>query len=144
MSSTHKRRMVWITVLLLGLGSAAALVLYALKQNINLFYTPTQMAAHEAPVGMRIRVGGMVTKGSIKRDNASNLDNVAVRFVITDWVQSLTVDYNGILPDLFREGQGVVAMGRLQPEGVFLADEILAKHDENYMPPEVAKSLGLK
>lgn len=144
MTKTHKHRMLIISVLLLALGSIAALVMYALRQNINLFYTPTQIAAQEAPLNKRIRVGGMVRKGTVKRENISNSDNVAVQFVISDLTHPLTVHYQGILPDLFREGQGIVASGYLNPKGVFVAEEVLAKHDENYMPPEVAKALGLK
>jgi cytochrome c-type biogenesis protein CcmE len=144
MTKVHKRRMISISVLLLALGSALALVMYALRQNINLFYTPTQIAAQEAPVNKRIRVGGMVSKGTVQRENISNSDNVAVQFVISDWVHPLTVHYQGILPDLFREGQGIVASGHLKPNGIFVAEEVLAKHDENYMPPEVAQALGLK
>lgn len=134
MSARHKHRMIWITVLLLGLGIGIALVLYALRQNINLFYTPSQIMRQEAAVGARIRVGGMVAKGSVKRELGGPSDNAAVQFVISDVVNSLIVDYKGILPDLFKEGQGIVVSGRLQANGAFIADEVLAKHDENYMP----------
>ncbi len=139
MSKTHKRRMLVISVLFLALGSIIVLVMYALRQNINLFYTPTQIAAQEAPVNKRIRIGGMVKEGTVKREDVSNSDNVAVQFVISDLSHPLTVHYEGILPDLFREGQGIVALGHLDSKGIFVAEEVLAKHDENYMPPELRK-----
>ncbi len=113
------------------------LVLFALQENINLFYNPTQIAEGEAPEGARIRAGGMVVEGSIKRDDSSLL----VNFELTDFNASIPVEYTGILPDLFREGQGIVAMGSVDASGVFQADEVLAKHDENYMPPEVQDAL---
>ena len=113
------------------------LITYALRQNINLFYDPTQIASGEAPLDARIRAGGMVEEGSVIRDPNS----LKVEFRITDFNRSVPVEYTGILPDLFAEGQGVVAMGRLTPEGRFVADQVLAKHDENYMPPEVAEAL---
>ncbi len=111
--------------------------MYSLSQNINLFYSPTQIAAGEAPQGTRIRAGGMVVDGSVKRDQES----LHVEFGITDYEKSVTVHYNGILPDLFREGQGIVAQGELDENNVLQAAEVLAKHDENYMPPEVADAL---
>jgi len=114
-----------------------ALALSALQQNINLFYTPTQIAAGEAPEGTRIRAGGLVEEGSVKRTN----DSLSVAFRVTDGAQAITITYQGILPDLFREGQGIVALGRVNSEGVLVADEVLAKHDENYMPPEVTQAL---
>ena len=123
-------------ILLVVVAAIVALASYALRQNINLFYTPSQLAAHEAQDGQRIQAGGLVMQGSVKRDPQS----LAVRFTITDLKQQVDVVYVGILPDLFREGQGIVANGRWQ-NGVVMADEVLAKHDENYMPPEVAKSL---
>jgi len=117
---------------------AVGLSTYALRQNINLFYDPTQIAAGDAPADVRIRAGGMVEEGSVLRDTES----LKVAFKVTDFTESVTVEYVGILPDLFAEGQGIVAMGRLNREGVFLADQVLAKHDENYMPPEVADALA--
>jgi cytochrome c-type biogenesis protein CcmE len=115
---------------IVALGIIAALVLAAFQKNLVFFFTPTQVAANEAPLGRTFRIGGMVEKGSVKRDG------VEVRFVVTDTAKSMPVVYRGALPDLFREGKGVVAQGQLGPDGVFQAREVLAKHDENYMPPE--------
>ena len=120
-----------------ALGIAAALVLSAFQKNLVFFFTPTQVAAHEAPQGRTFRIGGLVVPGSLKRQS----DGVTVQFVVTDTAKSIPVVYKGILPDLFREGKGVVTQGRLGPDGVFQASEVLAKHDENYMPPEVAEAL---
>lgn len=130
-------RMVWVGVLLLGISAAAYLGLTAFQKNLLYFYTPTQIAAGEAPQGYAFRVGGLVETGSVKRDAQSLL----VRFTVSDGKAAVPVAYNGILPDLFREGQGIIAMGQLDTQGVFQASEVLAKHDENYMPPEVADSL---
>ncbi len=118
-----------------ALGAAAALVLNAFEQNLVFFFTPTQVAAHEAPQGRTFRIGGMVEKGSVKREG------VQVRFLVTDTAKTIPVLYSGALPDLFREGKGVVAQGQLGADGVFHAREVLAKHDENYMPPEAAHAL---
>lgn len=137
MNPVRKRRLLIILGLLAGVGLAAALALSALRQNINLFYTPTQIATGEAPVGQRIRAGGMVERGSLQR----SADSLDVSFVVTDFNRSVTLHYRGILPDLFREGQGIVAMGVVDASGAVRADEVLAKHDENYMPPEVSKAL---
>jgi cytochrome c-type biogenesis protein CcmE len=115
---------------LAALGIAAAFVLNALDSNIAFFVTPTEVAAGKAPQGKAFRIGGMVKEGSIKRDN------LTVRFAITDTAKEVPVMYTGILPDLFSEGKGAVAQGRIGPDGVFVATEVLAKHDENYMPPE--------
>ncbi|MDI4637209.1 MULTISPECIES: cytochrome c maturation protein CcmE [Halomonadaceae] len=127
--------------IILGLMTLAALAigltLYALRSNINLFFSPVQIAAGEAPVNRTLRAGGMVKENSVARD-AESLD---VTFVITDFVEDLEVRYSGILPDLFREGQGVVVVGKLDGEGHLMASEVLAKHDENYMPREVADAL---
>ncbi|AHZ68698.1 cytochrome c-type biogenesis protein CcmE [Pseudomonas mandelii JR-1] len=120
-----------------GIGTASTLVLSALRENINLFYTPTQIANGEAPHDTRIRAGGMVEKGSLQRSN----DSLNVKFIVTDLNKSVTITYRGILPDLFREGQGIVALGKLNADGVVVADEVLAKHDEKYLPPEVTKAL---
>jgi cytochrome c-type biogenesis protein CcmE len=120
-----------------ALGIAAALVLSAFQKNLVFFFTPTQVAAHEAPQGRTFRIGGLVVPGSLKRQS----DGVTVQFVVTDTAKSIPVVYKGILPDLFREGKGVVTQGRLGPDGVFQASEVLAKHDENYMPPEAAEAL---
>ena len=117
---------------------AAALVLNAFQGNVVFFFSPSQVAAKEAPLEKTFRVGGMVEKGSFKRQ----ADGLTVTFVVTDTAKSIPVTYTGILPDLFKEGKGVVAQGRLGPDGVFQAGEVLAKHDENYMPPEAAHALS--
>ncbi|MNM77864.1 Cytochrome c-type biogenesis protein CcmE [compost metagenome] len=137
MNPQRKKRLLLIVGLLVGVGVAVAFALSALQQNINLFYTPTQIATGEAPLDTRIRAGGMVEKGSVQR----SADSLDVRFVVTDFNKSVPITYRGILPDLFREGQGIVALGKLNAEGVVVADEVLAKHDEKYMPPEVTKAL---
>lgn len=124
-------------LILLVIGLAVTLVLYALRQNINLFYTPSQIANNEAPYGVTIRVGGLVENGSFKHQG----DSLKSLFRVTDIQNTVTVTYEGILPDLFREGQGVVARGQLSANSVFIAEEVLAKHDENYMPPEVKEAL---
>src|SRR5437762_2939549 len=118
-----------------ALGIAAALVLMAFEKNLVFFFTPSQVAANEAPQGRTFRIGGMVVAGSVKREG------VEVRFAVTDTARTIPVVYSGPLPDLFREGKGVVAQGQLGPDGVFRAREVLAKHDENYMPPEAAEAL---
>jgi len=133
----RKKRLLIILAILAGVAIAVALALSALQQNINLFYTPTQIANGEAPQDTRIRAGGMVAKESLKRTG----DSLDVEFVVTDFAKNVTIRYRGILPDLFREGQGIVALGKLNADGVLIADEVLAKHDENYMPPEVTKAL---
>ena len=122
---------------LTALAVVAGLVLSAFQQNLVFFFTPSQVAANEAPLGKTFRIGGMVETGSVKRQP----DGVTVRFVVTDTAKSVPVEYRGALPDLFREGKGVVAQGRVGPDGVFQASEVLAKHDENYMPPEAAEAL---
>ena len=129
------RRIAAIAVGLAALGGAAALVLSAFQKNLVFFFTPSQVAAHEAPEGRLFRIGGMVVKGSLQRDG------VDVRFTVTDTAKTIPVLYRGSLPDLFREGKGVVAQGMLGPDGVFHAREVLAKHDENYMPPEAAEAV---
>jgi len=133
----RKKRLYIVLAILAGVGIAVALALSALQQNINLFYTPTQIADGEAPVDTRIRAGGMVADGSLKRTG----DSLDVEFVVTDFTNYVTIRYRGILPDLFREGQGIVALGKLNVDGELIADEVLAKHDEKYMPPEVTKAL---
>ena len=138
MNPQRKKRLFIILGLLVGVGAAVGLALSALQQNINLFYTPTQIANGEAPLDTRIRAGGMVQDGSLKRSG----DSLDVEFVVTDFNKSVTIQYRGILPDLFREGQGIVALGKLNAQGVVVADEVLAKHDEKYMPPEVTKALN--
>jgi cytochrome c-type biogenesis protein CcmE len=125
------RRLGWILGGLATLGVAAALVLNAFQSNLVFFFTPTQISAHEAPQGRPFRVGGLVEAGSLKRESNS----LTVRFRVTDTRETIPVTYTGLLPDLFKEGKGVVAQGTLGPDGVFRASEVLAKHDENYMPP---------
>jgi cytochrome c-type biogenesis protein CcmE len=133
----RRKRLLIVVFILAGISSAAALALNAFRQNLLFFYSPTQIADGEAPSGHLIRVGGLVTAGSFKRD----VDGLTVHFVVTDTAHSIPVTYKGILPDLFREGQGIIAHGRLNQNGEFIASEVLAKHDENYMPPEVASAL---
>ncbi len=116
---------------------AVGLVLYALRGNVNLYFTPTQVFNNEAPHGRSFRIGGLVEEGSVKRQK----DGLTVNFVITDTHKGIPVVYKGILPDLFKEGKGVVAQGRVEADGVMRADEVLAKHDENYMPPEAADAM---
>ena len=136
MKPRHKK-LALIGVGLAGLGIAAALVLNAFQSNLVFFFSPTQVAAREAPVQKNFRIGGLVEQGSLKRQD----DGLTVHFVVTDLKNSIPVVYNGILPDLFKEGKGVVAQGRLAADGTFHADQVLAKHDENYMPPEAADAL---
>jgi cytochrome c-type biogenesis protein CcmE len=136
MKARH-RRFAWIAAGAVALGIAAALVLNAFQSNLVFFFTPTQIANGEAPSGRTFRIGGLVEQGSLKRED----DGLTVRFVVTDLAHTVPVVYKGILPDLFKEGKGVVAQGRLTEDGVFHANEVLAKHDENYMPPEAADAL---
>jgi len=135
MMARHKR-LVLVLGIIAGVGIAVFLGTQAFKSNVMFFFDPSQVASHEAPADKRFRLGGMVEKGSIDK-TPGTLD---VKFLVTDFKHTVAVKYSGILPDLFREGQGVIAHGRMQGD-VFVADEILAKHDEKYMPPEVAKSL---
>ena len=135
MKPRHKR-MALIAAGVAALAVAAGLVLSAFQKNLVFFFTPTQVAANEAPQGRSFRIGGLVESGSLKRQN----DGVTVRFIVTDTAKSIPVVYTGILPDLFKEGKGVVAQGRLE-NGAFVASEVLAKHDENYMPPEAADAV---
>lgn len=137
MNPVRKKRLMVVLAILAGTGIAVALASMALTQNINLFYTPTQIAAGEAPEGAKIRAGGLVKEGSVKRST----EDLSVDFVVTDGAADVTIRYQGILPDLFREGQGIVALGKVDDQGVLLADEVLAKHDETYMPPEVTQAL---
>ena len=136
MKPRHKR-FVLVGVGIAGLALSATLVLSAFQKNLVFFYTPSQVAAHEAPVGKSFRIGGLVEKGSLKRQ----ADGVTVQFVVTDTAKSIPVVYRGILPDLFKEGKGVVTQGKIGPDGTFRADEVLAKHDENYMPPEAKDAI---
>lgn len=132
MTPTRKRKLLVIVTLVSLAAVAVGLSLYALRANINLFFSPVQIAQGEAPLERSIRAGGMVKVGSVSRD----AESLNVAFTVTDYVDDLPVDYQGILPDLFREGQGVVVVGELQDDGRFRADEVLARHDENYMPPK--------
>ena len=133
----RRRRMVLVGVIVLGVGAATAFALTAFKDNLLYYYPPTDVTAGKAPADRVFRLGGMVEEGSLKREPGS----MEVRFVVTDFQNDVTVSYSGVLPDLFREGQGVITRGQLGPGGVFVAQEVLAKHDENYMPPAVAESL---
>ena len=137
MTPRRRQRFILVGLLLAGVGLAATLALLALQENINLFFSPSQVVAGEAPVGTPFRLGGMVVDGSVIR----GAENLNIRFDLTDTAQSVSVTYTGILPDLFREGQGIVAQGSIDASGQFTATEVLAKHDETYMPPEVADAL---
>jgi cytochrome c-type biogenesis protein CcmE len=136
MKSRHKR-FAMIATGVAALAISATLVLNAFRSNLVFFFTPSEIVANEAPVGKSFRVGGMVVDGSVKRQ----ADGVSVAFLVTDTAQTIPVVYSGILPDLFREGKGVVAQGKLGDDGVFKAEQVLAKHDENYMPPEAAEAV---
>lgn len=136
MKRRHKRIGI-ILVGLAGLAFAAFLVANAFRQNLVFFFSPTQVAAKEAPVDRAFRIGGLVQDGTVKRD----ADGLTVRFTVTDTAASIPVVYKGILPDLFKEGRGCVAQGKIGPDGVFQADQVLAKHDENYMPPEAGEAI---
>ncbi len=136
MKPRHKK-LAFIAAGVAGIAVIVALVMNAFRSNLVFFFTPSQVIAREAPVGRAFRIGGLVEKGSLKREN----DGLTVHFVVTDTKHDMNVTYKGILPDLFKEGKGVVAQGRLDSNGQFVADEVLAKHDENYMPPEVASEL---
>jgi cytochrome c-type biogenesis protein CcmE len=137
MHPVRKQRLYLVLFVIAFSSVAIGLVTYALRGNINLFFPPAEIAAGKAPVGQPIRVGGMVVEGSIQRSS----DSLQVRFEVTDFEASVPIVYVGILPDLFDEGQGAVAAGKLDENGVLQATEVLAKHDENYMPPEVADAL---
>ncbi len=133
----RQKRFVFIVVAVAALALVVGLVLNALQNNVSLYFTPTQVFNNEAPQGRSFRIGGLVEEGSVKRQT----DGLTVHFVITDKHKSIPVVYKGILPDLFTEGKGVVAQGKVEADGVMHADEVLAKHDENYMPPEAADAL---
>ncbi len=137
MKARHKRLILVVAGLAI-LGAATALVLNALQGNINYFYSPTEVAEGKPPKDHVFRLGGMVEQGSVQRAEG----DLTVHFVVTDHHKRVPVAYQGILPDLFAEGQGVIAQGKLAPDGTFVADEVLAKHDENYMPPEVAEAMS--
>lgn len=137
MKTRHKRLLLILGGLIV-LGAVAALVLNAFRSNLVFFFSPTQVVAGEAPQGKPFRIGGMVKEGSVRRE----ADGVTLSFVVTDTEKDLAVRYKGILPDLFREGKGAVVQGKFAEDGVFQASEVLAKHDENYMPPEAAQAVG--
>ena len=136
----RQRRIALVVGLLAGVSVAGLLALSAFRENVMFFFDPSQVAAGEAPIDKRFRLGGMVRPGTVERE-AGSLD---MSFVVTDFQRDVKVVYTGVVPDLFRENQGVVAHGRLGSDGIFVADEILAKHDENYMPPEVAEAIKSK
>ncbi|MBT3707313.1 MAG: cytochrome c maturation protein CcmE [Proteobacteria bacterium] len=146
MKPKRRQRLVLVGLLVAGVGIAVGLALLALQENINLFFSPSQVVAGEAPVGSPFRLGGMVVDGSVSRADQS----LEIRFDLTDTANTVTVAYTGILPDLFREGQGIVAQGSVNDNGLFTATQVLAKHDETYMPPEVidaldkAKAMGVQ
>jgi cytochrome c-type biogenesis protein CcmE len=135
----RRKRLLAVTAIVAGVAAATTLAMLAFEDNLLYFYNPTQVHAGEAPTDRMFRIGGMVTEGSVQRTAGT----LKIRFVVTDHRESIPVNYEGLLPDLFREGQGVIAHGRLTESGEFVANEVLAKHDENYMPPEVAESLHL-
>jgi cytochrome c-type biogenesis protein CcmE len=136
MTPTQKR-LAWILVGVALVAAAVGLVLFALKNNVSLYFTPTQVYNKEAPQARNFRIGGMVEEGSVQRQK----DGLSVHFKITDTANAMEVEYKGILPDLFKEGKGVVAQGKLNEHNVFVAEEVLAKHDENYMPPEAMDAI---
>lgn len=137
MNPKRRNRLFLVVFIVASVGVASALALVALRKNINLFYSPTQVVHGEAPHGPTFRLGGLVAEGTVKRDSHS----LKVLFDLSDGANAVTVEYTGILPDLFREGQGIVAQGKLEKNGRFVASQVLAKHDENYMPPEVEDAL---
>ena len=137
MTPTRKRRLTAVLLIVVGVGVAAVVAMKALNENMLFFVSPSDVKEQNLPAGKRFRLGGLVAGGSVSRAS----DSLAVTFVVTDGAASTDVMFDGILPDLFREGQGIIAIGQLTPDGTFEAAEVLAKHDENYMPPEVADAL---
>lgn len=137
MNPTRKKRLLLIIAMVVGVALAAAFALNAFNKNMMFYFTPTEVAQGKAPINQSFRLGGMVVNGSVKK----HAESTTTWFDLTDNQSSVTIEYSGILPDLFREGQGIISMGRLNQGGTFVADEVLAKHDENYMPPEVAESM---
>ncbi len=133
----RRKRLITVAAILVGVGIATTFALQAFQKNLLYYYSPSQIKSGEAPASRAFRVGGLVEDGSLKREPGS----LEVHFVLTDYAEETVVSYTGVLPDLFREGQGVIARGKLRPDGTFVAEEVLAKHDENYMPPEVKQSL---
>ncbi len=137
MTPVRRQRLILILLMVAGIGIAVTFALKSFNENLMYFFSTTEVAEGKAPKDAKFRLGGMVVEGSVERPDRG----IMVRFGLTDYNKQVTVEYSGILPDLFREGQGIVANGRLNSKGVFIAEEVLAKHDENYMPPEVAESL---
>lgn len=137
MTPTRKRRLITVLVIIIGVGTAAFVAIKSLNENMLFFVSPSDVEEQSLPTGKRFRLGGLVEGGSLSRAS----DSLVVKFVVTDGANSVEVRYNGILPDLFREGQGIIAIGELTSAGYFEASEVLAKHDEKYMPPEVAEAL---
>jgi len=140
MHPLRKKRLIGVLIIVLGVGFATAITAWSLRQNINAFHTPSDTAISQIPPGRAFRLGGLVEPGSVQR----GADGLQVEFTVTDGDGTMRVAFDGILPDLFKEGQGVIARGALSDEKVFVAEEVLAKHDENYMPPEVAEALAEK
>ncbi len=136
----RRKRLFVVMAIVGGVAASVSLAVTASRQNIMFYYDPTQVATGKAPAAKRFRIGGMVVKGSVERQPG----DLKVRFVLTDFAHQVPVEYTGVLPDLFREGQGIIAHGTIGADGAFVADEVLAKHDEKYMPPEVAASLKQK
>jgi cytochrome c-type biogenesis protein CcmE len=137
MKAKRKQRLIFVIILISGFGAATGLALFAFQQNILYFYSPSQLETAEIAPGQVFRLGGLVVDGSVARQS----DGMTTLFELTDTADSVAVTYTGLLPDLFREGQGIVARGKINEQGIFVAQEVLAKHDENYMPPEVAEAL---
>lgn len=137
MKAARKKRLFFIVFLVAGVTLAAGFAMYAFNQNLMFYFSPTDVKQGKAPVDKLFRMGGMVVEGTFKKEPKS----LKVHFDLTDYEKTVSVEYEGILPDLFREGQGIISRGKLNEQGVFIAEEVLAKHDENYMPPEVAESL---
>ncbi len=137
MKAARKKRLFFIIFLIAGVTVAAGFAMYAFNQNLMFYFSPTDVKQGKAPVNKIFRMGGMVVEGTFKKEPKS----LKVHFDLTDYEKTVSVEYEGILPDLFREGQGIISRGKLNEQGVFIAEEVLAKHDENYMPPEVAESL---
>jgi cytochrome c-type biogenesis protein CcmE len=134
---TRKRRLIAVLLIVAGVGAASTIAFYSLQENLLYFQSPSELALQPIPAGRQFRLGGLVKPGTVAREG----DGLATRFIVTDGPEEVVVEYVGILPDLFREGQGVIARGSLDSAGMFAATEVLAKHDENYMPPEVADAL---
>ena len=137
MNPKRQKRLILIGLMVLGVGVAVTLTLKSFNENLMFFFSPKEVVEGKAPTNAAFRLGGMVVDGSVNRPG----EGLVVEFGLTDYGEKVTVQYEGILPDLFREGQGIVALGRLNEQGIFVADEVLAKHDENYMPPEVAAAM---